>query len=111
MEKALYDTSAVIELIARKKQVLTGYISILTAIEYPPAIQYAREILYPRKEDYTQAVKWQIQLRKQGTPLPAIDLLIAAQSLNNQLTLVTLDKHFKTLKEKATPELKLKTRI
>lgn len=111
MEASLYDTSTVITITVNKREKIPGYISILTAIEYPPSLQYAREILYPRKNDYKQAIKWQISLRKLGNPLPSSDLIIAAQAYNNNLTLVTLDKHFIKLKQAIAPNLKIKTEL
>ncbi len=107
MEEALYDTSAVIELVARRRSVVPGYVSVLTVVEYPPAVRYARLILYPEKRDYHLAAKWQTMLRKRGSPLPAVDLVIAAQAYNRGLTLVTLDKHFLMLRDIVAPELKL----
>ena len=107
MEEALYDTSAVIELVARRRSSVPGYISILTVVEYPPAVRYARTILYPEKRDYALAVKWQVELRKRGRPLPAVDLVIAAQAYNRSLTLVTLDHHFRVIREEVAPDLRL----
>ena len=107
MEEALYDTSVVIRLVARDKQRIHGYISILTVVEYPPAVSYASRVLYPEKRDYHLAVKWQALLRKKGTPIPAVDLVIAAQAYNRGLTLVTSDRHFELLRKNAVPDLKL----
>jgi len=47
-----------------------------------------------------------MKLRKIGNPLPAADLLIAATALNNRMTLVTLDDHFRIIGE-IEPELRL----
>lgn len=111
-EGKLYDTSAVIELVARKGAALIpGYISVLTAIEYPPSIPRAMGILYPSKQDYKLAIAWQVKLRKIGYPLPAVDLVIAAQAYNNCLELVALDRHFKIIKEKLAADLKLVEKI
>ena len=107
MEEVLYDTSSVIRIVAKNKRRITGYISILTVIEYPPALNYASKILYPEKRDYHLAVKWQTLLRRKGNPLPAIDLIIAAQAYNRNLTLMTRDKHLKILKENVAADLKL----
>ncbi|MCE4607332.1 MAG: hypothetical protein F7B59_08425 [Desulfurococcales archaeon] len=106
MEASLYDTSAVIDIIANKHGNIPGYISIFTAIEYPLSLQYTREILYPVKNDYKQAIKWQISLRKLGNLLPATDLIITAQAYNNNLTLATLDNRFIKLKTSNRPKLK-----
>ena len=107
MEEALYDTSIVIETIAKNRQRIQGYISILTAIEYPPALSYASKVLYPEKRDYHLAIKWQALLRRRGNPIPAVDLIIAAQAYNRHLTLITHDKHFEILKREAVPDIKL----
>ncbi len=111
MEEALYDTSAVIELVARRGSIVPGYVSILTVIEYPPAAKYARLILYPERRDYALAIKWQVELRRRGKPLPAVDLVIAAQAYNRSIPLVTLDKHFQVLRDEVAPELRLSTRL
>ena len=111
-EARLYDTSAVIELVARRRvELVPGYISAITAVEYPPAIPYSLGILYPSKRDYRLAIAWQVKLRRMGSPLPAADLLIAAQAYNNQLELVTLDKHFTIIKERLAPELRLTMQV
>ncbi len=107
MEETLYDTSIAIRLIAKNKQRIRGYVSILTIIEYPSTLSYASKILYPEKRDYHLAIKWQTLLRKKGSPIPAIDLIIAAQAYNRSLTLVTQDEHFKILKREVAPDLKL----
>ncbi|MDK6028795.1 hypothetical protein QPL79_05410 [Ignisphaera sp. 4213-co] len=53
------------------------------------------------------AIAWQVELRKMGNPLPVTDLIIAAQALNNNLTLVAKDRDFKMLKDKIAKKLKL----
>ena len=99
-ETRLYDTSAVIELIVnRRVSVIPGLVSIYTILEYPPSLKKVKEVLYPKKEDYLLALKWQIMLRKIGKRLPAVDLIIAAMGYNNNYTIVTLDEHFNTIKE------------
>ena len=103
----LYDTSVVIELLARNKvRRLDGLITIYTVIEYPPSLLRAVEVLYPDKDDYELAIKWQSKLRKIGNPLPAVDLIIAAIADNRGLKLVTKDRHFKYIKDIA-PKLNL----
>ena len=82
---------------------------MITAIEYPPALQYAEIVLYPTKKDYALAISWQAELRIHGVPLPATDLIIAAQAVNNNMVLVTIDKHFKILKDFVAKNLKLET--
>lgn len=101
----IYDTSAVIELIKKKTMKKAPYVSIMTVVEYPPALNYAERIIYPTREDYLLAVERQSKLRRQGFPPPATDLIIAAQAVNRNLVLVTRDKHSKTLKEKVAGAL------
>ena len=91
----LYDTSAVIKLISKENiGEISGYITIYTVIEYPPSLTVASKILYPTKEDYETAIRWQIELRKRGHSLPAVDLIIAAIGYNNGYEIITMDKHF-----------------
>ena len=103
----IYDTSAVIELIKKRTMKKAPYVSIMTVVEYPPALNYAERIIYPTREDYLLAVEWQSKLRRQGFPPPATDLIIAAQAVNRNLVLATRDKHFKTLKGKLSLDLEL----
>ena len=81
--------------------------SLITVIEYPPVLEYAEIVLYPTRLEYFIAVKWQSELRARGIPLPATDLIIAAQVVNRNLVLVTRDKHFKILKETVARDLEL----
>ncbi|MCD6196467.1 MAG: hypothetical protein J7J82_06760 [Staphylothermus sp.] len=53
MEEALYDTSKVIEIISKNKEIIRGYISILTVIEYPSSAKYASKYYIRRKEIIT----------------------------------------------------------
>lgn len=108
MEEArIYDTSAIVDVASRGLKVKVPCTSIITVVEYPPAVRYTKDLLYPTREDYLLAARWQVELRKAGSPLPAADLIIAAQAVNNDLALVTKDAHFKMLKERAAKELKL----
>ncbi len=110
-EGKIYDTSAVIELIARRKyRHIDGYITIFTVIEYPLVLNYVEKIIYPSKKDYMLAIKWQIELRRRGNPLPAIDLLIAAIAFNRDMEIVSLNRHFKDIKS-IEPSLKLISKI
>lgn len=103
----IYDTSAIIELVKKKITRKVSYVSIITVVEYSPALEYTETVLYPTRRDYLLAVKWQSELRALGIPLPATDLLIAAQAVNNNLVLVTRDKHFNILRETIAGNLEL----
>jgi predicted nucleic acid-binding protein len=106
-ESKIYDTSAIIELARRRATRRAPYVSIITVIEYPPAVGYAENILYPTRRDYNLAIAWQSKLRALGSPLPATDLVIVAQAVNDNMVLVARDKHFKTLKETVAGNLQL----
>jgi len=106
-ENKIYNTSTVIELIKKRTMKKAPYVSIITIIKYPPALNYAERIIYPTREDYLLAVERQNKLRRQGFPLPATNLIITAQAVNRNLVLVTRDKHFKTIKEKVAGGLEL----
>lgn len=109
LSEKLFDTSAVVDLVLHKDyKVVPGAISIITIIEWPPALNYAHRILYPTKSDYAKAVELQVRLRRKGKPLPAADLIIAAMAINNDMVLVALDEHFQTIRE-VEPKLRLAT--
>jgi len=44
------------------------------------------EQFYIQRRDYMKTVEWQIELRKLGSPIPAVDLIIAAQAYSRDLT-------------------------
>ncbi len=51
-------------------------------------------ILLPDRDTAEQYARLFVQLRRAGTPVPDNDLWIAALVLQNNLTLITRDKHF-----------------
>ena len=107
LSEKLFDTSAVVDLVLHKDyKVVPGAVSIITIIEWPPALNYVHRILYPTKSDYAKAVELQVRLRRGGRPLPATDLIIAAMAINNDMILVTLDERFQIIKE-VEPRLRL----
>jgi predicted nucleic acid-binding protein len=106
-EGKIYDTSAIIDIAEKRLPLKAPYISIPTDVEYPPAVKYARVVLYPAREDYLLAARWRATLRRLGNPLPAVDLVIAAQAVSRGLILVTKDVHFKILKEGVAKNLSL----
>lgn len=109
-ENTIYDTEALIELVAKKKaKELKAYTTIFNIIEYPPALLLkGLVVLYPLRKDFERALKIQIRLRKKGTPIPAIDVLIASIALNRGLKVLSRDKHFELIKH-VEPELTLVT--
>ncbi|WP_394343841.1 hypothetical protein [Thermococcus aciditolerans] len=53
----------------------------------------------PSLEDYLLAIKISQAMVKRGTPVPAVDAVVASVAINRELTLVTRDKHFEWIKE------------
>ena len=56
-EGKIYDTSAIIDIAKKRLPLKAPHISILTVVEYPPAVKYARVVLYPAREDYLLAAR------------------------------------------------------
>lgn len=57
--------------------------------------------LYPDNNTTNHYAYLFYQLRKQGTPIPTNDIWIAALTIQHNLTLVTLDRHFDNLPQLA----------
>lgn len=85
-----------------------GIITIFTLIEYPPCGEKLFDILFPETNDYVVAAELARKLRQQGTPVGAIDLLIAAMALNRSLVVRTSDNDFKKI-QRVAPEFQLRT--
>ena len=100
MEKNLYDTSKLIQLYKSKgKKSVSGYTTILNIIEFPKALEIGLVILYPSKSDYKLAIKISTELLNIGKPIPAVDAIISAIAINNDLRVITKDKHFLFVKD------------
>ena len=56
-ENKIYDTSVIIELVKKRAVQSVSYVSIITVVEYPPALEYAEVVLYPTRLEYLIAVK------------------------------------------------------
>ena len=97
MEKSLFDTNTLIDAY-RNGELLNGYTTILNLIEFPKAIEFNLQVMFPSKSDYYLALKISTELLKAGKPIPAVDSVIAAVVWNNKLKLVTKDKHFLLIK-------------
>ncbi|MBI4162777.1 MAG: type II toxin-antitoxin system VapC family toxin [Candidatus Aenigmarchaeota archaeon] len=87
MKNAVLDTSVLME--AKK-----GLTTIFSIVEYPKALSYKSDVLWPEKEDFVSAVEIMAKLYAIGKPVPAIDVLIAAMCINRSMELKTKDKHF-----------------
>jgi len=97
VEKSLFDTNFLIDAY-RGRESLDGYTTILNLIEFPKAIEFNLRVLFPAKSYYHLALKISTELLLNGKPIPAVDSVIAAVVLNNNLKLVTKDKHFLMVK-------------
>lgn len=84
-----------------------GIITVFTLIEHPPCGERFFDILFPETKDYVIAVEIARKLRKKGTQVGAIGMLIAAMAVNRSLAVRTLDEDFKHI-QAVLPELILK---
>lgn len=99
MEKNFYDTNILIDFVREKQFEIIGYTSILNIIEFPKAIALKNlDVIFPNMEDYLLSVFLSKKLLKMGTPIPAVDILIASIAINHKLPFVTRDQHFKVIK-------------
>ena len=90
-KKEILDTSIAIEC-------KEGTISVFTVIEHPPSIDKF-EILFPEDVDYIKAIEISEKLRKKGTPIGAVNIMIAAMLINRGARLIAKDKDFEYIKE------------
>ncbi|NOZ76643.1 MAG: PIN domain-containing protein [Euryarchaeota archaeon] len=81
--------------------------TILNIIEYPKAVEGEVDVLFPGQEDYNKAIEVMARLYEKGTPVPAVDVILAAMCLNRKLALRTRDRHFKVIAE-AFPGFKVR---
>ncbi|MFQ5832973.1 MAG: PIN domain-containing protein, partial [Candidatus Thorarchaeota archaeon] len=79
MEAPLYDTSILIEHIRDGAAELEGSTTILNLIEFPKAVTLkGLDIIIPGKDDYDKGFEIAILLLQAGTPIPAVDVVLAA---------------------------------
>ncbi|RDE13034.1 MAG: hypothetical protein C4K48_09185 [Candidatus Thorarchaeota archaeon] len=100
METPLYDTNVLIEHMRNGETSLDGFTTILNLIEFPKAVTLkGLDILIPGKDDYDRGFEMSILLLKAGTPIPAIDIVLAAIAANRGLVLHTKDQHFEHVRK------------
>ncbi|WP_456367071.1 PIN domain-containing protein [Thermococcus sp.] len=104
-DKKLYDTNVIIDA-AKSGKNLRGYTTILNVVEFPKATTLDLTVITPSLDDYLLSIKISQAMVERGTPVPAVDIVVAAVALNRQLTLVSGDKHFLFIRE-VYPGLKL----
>jgi hypothetical protein len=86
----------------------TGVTTAFNVVEYPKALEANAEVLWPSREDYVTAIGIMIDLLKAGTPVPALDVLIASMCINRGFKLLTKDDHFNAIMSvRATFKLKV----
>ncbi len=107
----LLDTNALIVCIKKRNKDLFklnySYTTIFSLIEYPIAInQVSLTYFYPNFNTYNKSIEYTSKLRKIGTPIPAIDILIGSITLEQNMNLVSNDKHF-TLFLNVEPQLQI----
>ncbi|NJE76936.1 PIN domain-containing protein [Thermococcus sp. ES12] len=98
MEEALYDTNVLIEA-AKSGKKLNGYTTVLNVVEFPRALELGLTVITPSLEDYLLAIKISQAMVRRGTPVPAVDAIVAAVAMNRGLRLVTEDKHFEWIRK------------
>jgi predicted nucleic acid-binding protein len=103
MEEVVYDTSQLITFQKSGKRSAKGFTTILNIIEFPKALDLKElAIIYPTLDDYDESVRISSALLRKGTPLPAVDIVIAAVCIRRNLTLCTKDNHFAAIKSVRT---------
>ena len=99
MEEVVYDTNQLITLLKSGKRNVKGFTTILNIIEFPKALDLKElAVIYPTLDDYDESLKISAALLRKGTPLPAIDILVASICVRRNLTLCTADQHFTSIK-------------
>ena len=99
MEEVIYDTNLLISLLKSGKKNAKGFTTIFNIIEFPKALDLKElAVIYPTLEDYDESLKISAGLLRKGTPLPAVDILIASICIRRNLTLCTMDSHFTNIK-------------
>ena len=99
----LFDTNVLILCNKLKKRPFKEdltFTTILSIIEYPIAIKYENiSIIYPSSVHYRLALEYSLLLRKKGTPIPTIDILIGTITIDKNMILVSDDSHFESLQQ------------
>ena len=87
-----------------KEKIFTTMFSL---IEFPLASNFENlTTIFPSSLHYEQAFRNSVFLRKKGTPIPTIDLLIGTITIDKNMILVSDDSHFQYLKA-VDPRLKI----
>ncbi len=96
MGSSLFDTNVLIDRMRAGITTIAGATTILNLIEFPKAVALkGLDIIIPGKDDYEKGFEMALRLLKAGTPIPTIDILLAAIAVNRRMVLHTKDAHFK----------------
>ncbi|HYA77802.1 MAG TPA: PIN domain-containing protein [Verrucomicrobiae bacterium] len=69
-------------------------------MEFPRALDLKElAVIYPTIDDYEESLDVSIALLKKGTPLQAVDIMIAVMCIRRNLTLSTKDNDFASVKK------------
>ncbi|TFG26425.1 hypothetical protein EU528_14420 [Candidatus Thorarchaeota archaeon] len=100
MEASLYDTNILIDRMREGATSVKGFTTILNLIEFPKAVTLTNlDIIIPGKDDYDKGFELSLLLLEVGTPIPAIDIILAAVAINRNLVLQTRDQHFEYVRK------------
>jgi len=98
MEEIIYDTNQLIDLQKSGQTSINGFTTIFNLIEFPTALDLKDlSIIYPTADDYEESLELSIALLKKGTPMQAIDIMIATICIRRNLTLSTKDDDFSNI--------------
>ncbi len=75
-----------------------GLTTAFNVVEYPKSLERNVEVLWPVREDFVAAIGIMIDLLNAGTPVPAVDVLVAAMCINRGFKLLTKDEHFAAIR-------------
>jgi tRNA(fMet)-specific endonuclease VapC len=99
MEEVVYDTNELINALKKGKLDINGFTTIFNVVEFPKALEFEQlTVIYPDSEDYQESLEISTALLQKGTPLPAIEILVATVCIRRSLTLATKDRHFTKIK-------------
>jgi predicted nucleic acid-binding protein len=103
----------VVTLLKEKLAVCSGIIALelirggktIKELNYLNDLFEVVEMVYPNPNSYLLAGKMGYALARKGHTLSVVDLLIAQQAIDNNLTLLTLDNHFKIIQKNSSLRL------
>lgn len=93
-----------------ERQEISENTTVITVIEYPPVLEYARftgKVYYPILEDFKTAHDIQKDLYKTGKMKGFADLLIATICINNKERLITKDTDFNDIADKSSLQVEI----